>query len=350
MEVAMEKANREMLAEYLRHATQRQGLTQKEIATRLGLERSSIAKVFAGEIKSKEPYERIARLFGYGLEEALENARRVREMFPSQVVIEEAEHEAYVITIATEKGGSSKTTTTVALAYEIARRGHRILVVDLDQQGDTTKHVGITEGNHGQNLAEVLRQVKPLEELEIHETEHGMDILPGGRYLATCRADLSAVVDGSQLLRVRQVLEPLLPDYDFIIIDAPPTSDIIQGNALAAADGVISPVKPEGFGFDGFFPIIESVKRMRLSVNPDLEYLGTFLTVYDKRVSISRETALELRRVPEVALFEPYVRTDVSVAEAQRLCVPVAAHKPKCRAAVDYRALVTSLLERIHGD
>lgn len=343
----MDASKRVALGSYFKFIAQQKGLTQSSMATQLGLDRTSISKVFAGQIKSDDSYARVVSLFGLSLDDAVERAVLIQAALPDVAKLDEvSEPGAYVIAVATEKGGSGKTTTAVHLASAFAQMGHRTLLVDIDPQGNATHHLGLTESD-GDVLASLLRKLIGLEDLEIEESDHGVDLIAGGRAVATSRGDLMAVSDGTGMLRLDEIVRPLRAHYDRILIDTPPEAAILQGNALAAADGVVSPIDPSNFSIQGMEKVLASTQNIRRTLNPELDFLGCVLTRYDKRTKVSRMVARHLDRADDVHCFETRIRIDTKVPEAQIQFMPVDVLEPSSRAARDYRSLAREIEEAI---
>lgn len=347
----MDRSQRRTLGLYFKTLATRRALKQRDIARALELDRSMISKLFGGSIQSDEPYERLATYFDMSLDAAQASATALAQALgPAAALDEEDEDEdapgGYVLTVASEKGGVGKTTLSVNLAASLAARGHRVLAVDLDPQGNTTQHVGVDDD--GENLAHVLRGMSELGALRILETDFGFDLIAGGRSLATARAEM--LMSGTGIGRIDQLVDPLRDVYDVIILDTPPAAGILQQSAIVAADGVLTPIILEGFAIEGLETLLDTIEQVR-PYNPDVQYVGSVVTIHDTRKRSQRSILRHLERHEDARLLRKRIRTDARVNDAQILNLPVREHDPSSKAARDYDRLAEYLEQEVieHG-
>lgn len=257
-----------------------------------------------------------------------------------------------VIAIANQKGGVSKTTTTVNLGIGLARAGKKVLLIDADAQGSLTASMGIREPDKlEETLAAVISSVMGDQEVEagfgILTHEEGVQFLPANIDLAVVEASLISAMDREYMLK--EYIETVAPYYDYIIIDCMPSLGMLTINALAAADTVLIPLPAQYLSLKGMEQLIATIMRIKKRINPALDFEGILLTMVDARTNFSKDIMEIVRenygqRIP---VFENHIPLSVRVAEASAEGKSIFVHDPKGRAAEAYGILTEEVLA--HG-
>lgn len=251
-----------------------------------------------------------------------------------------------IIAIANQKGGVGKTTTAINLATCLAHKGARVLLVDLDPQGNASSGLGYRAGE-GQSLYRVLIGQDTLAGKVLPTRFPTLSLIPAQMELAGCEVEL--VRSENHLTRLREVLEPLkqINQFDYLIIDCPSSLGILMTSALAAADGLLIPIQCEYFGLEGLARIVDIHDQIAASgVNPHVSLEGILMTMYDGRTSHSRQVVEEVRRVFENLVYQTVIPRSIAVAESQSFEKALIEYDPNGRATQAYRALADEFLGR----
>ena len=248
------------------------------------------------------------------------------------------------IACANQKGGVGKTTTVVNLAAYLARAGERVLVVDLDPQGNATSGFGIDRASLGTTLEDVVLGDAPLADAIVGTQLENCFVAPASVALAGAEVELAATNQRER--RLRRVLEPITGDYDYILLDSPPSLGLLTVNALTAADSVLIPTQCEYYALEGLSQLIATLNLVRDNLNPALAIKGVVLTMYDARTNLSADVAAEVRRHLGHAVFETIIPRSVRLSEAPSFGLPIALYRADSRGAVAYEALAAELRGR----
>ena len=246
-----------------------------------------------------------------------------------------------IIAVSNQKGGVGKTTTTINLAASLAMADQRVLVIDLDPQGNLTSGLGqkasaehtIYEALVGHAQLPVLQTAVDL-----------LHLVPADRHLAGAEVELVAMDERE--LRLRQLLAIVRDRYDFILIDTPPSLGLLTLNALVAADTVLIPLHCEYFALEGLADLMATLSRIGSSLNPGLDVEGVVLTMYGDRTNLGAQVAREIRQFFESKVFDTVIPRNVRLAEAPSHGLPVLLYDPRSRGAEAYVALSHELLAR----
>ena len=249
-----------------------------------------------------------------------------------------------IVAIANQKGGVAKTTTAINLAAGICGHGKRVLLADLDPQGNATTGCGIdkTEANSG--VYEVLTDTMSVKDASITSTATGFDVLTANQHLAG--AEIELVGSAGREVRLKTALNKVIGEYDFILIDCPPALSLLTINGLTAAHFVIIPMQCEYYALEGLSDLVDTIKRIKSHLNPELEIGGLVRTMFDGRNSLSQQVSEQLNIHFGHKLFETVIPRNVRVAEAPSHGLPVLTYDKQSKGALAYGALSREFLAR----
>ena len=247
-----------------------------------------------------------------------------------------------IIAIANQKGGVGKTTTTVNLAAAIGQKGKRVLLVDIDPQGNATSGLGIVKREIGESVYDLLIQGKSAETLIRPSGFPGLDILPTNLDLAG--AEIELVDIKGRETRLKAGLLPIRDRYDYIFIDCPPSLGLITLNALTAASSVIVPIQCEYYALEGLSQLVSTIRQVRRLYNPVLDIEGVLLTMVDTRLNLTVQVIGEVKRFFPGRVFATVIPRNVRLSEAPSFGQPVSQYDPASRGAAAYEALADELL------
>ncbi len=250
-----------------------------------------------------------------------------------------------IIALANQKGGVGKTTTAVNLGASLARAGERVLVVDVDPQGNASSGLGVVDRGKIPTTYDVLiRGLPAFRAIQCPDGDSNLHLLPSNRDLVGAEVELVGVRDRETILR--ETLVPVARDYNYVFIDCPPSLGLLTLNTLAAADSVLIPIQCEFYALEGLSQLLNTVKLVQRSLNPALTIEGVLLTMYDQRLSLSRQVATEAKRYFGDLVFHTVIPRNVSVAEAPSFGKPVADYAPSSAGARRYADLAREIRSR----
>jgi chromosome partitioning protein len=251
---------------------------------------------------------------------------------------------AQTIACANQKGGVGKTTTVVNLAADLALAGERVLVVDLDPQGNATSGFGIDRASVDATMYDVLLGSTPIAAATLPTMIDHCSIVPASVSLAG--ADVELATADQRERRLSRLLAPVLEDYDYILVDCPPSLGLLTVNALTAAHSVLIPTQCEYYALEGLSQLTATLNLVRDHLNPSLAIKGVVLTMYDARTNLSADVAAEVRNHLGSAVFETVIPRSVRLSEAPSFGLPIALYRDGSRGAVAYAALADELRRR----
>jgi chromosome partitioning protein len=251
-----------------------------------------------------------------------------------------------IIAFVNQKGGVGKTTTAVNVAAQLAGKDRPVLLLDLDPQGNATSGLGIAKDQITSGTYDVLCHQAKLSEAALPTATPGLFVLPANNHLAGAEIEL---VDRERREFCLQMALAHASDYRYIIIDCPPSLGLLTINALTAADCVLIPVQAEYFALEGLGQLLNTVQRVRETVNPPLELLGVAITMYDKRTSLSEQVLAEIKTHFGAKLFKTTIPRNVRLAEAPSYGQTIFEHDKWSRGAWAYKALAKEVNARVEG-
>jgi len=251
---------------------------------------------------------------------------------------------AQILAVANQKGGVGKTTTTVNLAASLASKGKRVLVIDLDPQGNATTGSGVDKTAIAAGVYHVLLGEADIQAAKIHSQAGGYDLLAANRELAGAEVEL--VQEIAREMRLKNALAEVADDYDFILIDCPPTLTLLTLNGLVAADGVIVPMVCEYYALEGISDLVATVRKIRQAINPKLDLTGIVRTMFDSRSRLAAEVGEQLQQHFGSKLFATTIPRNVRLAEAPSHGLPALAYDAKAKGTLAYLELADEVLAR----
>jgi len=249
-----------------------------------------------------------------------------------------------ILAVVNQKGGVGKTTTSVNVAASLAQAGRRVLLVDLDPQGNATMGSGVDKRTVERTVYHVLLGLGEVAAVRRRVEANGFDLLPANRELAG--AEIELVELPQREARLRAALEPVRADYDYILIDCPPSLSLLTINGLVAARRVLIPMQCEYYALEGLSDLVGTIKRVRAGLNPQLEIEGLLRTMYDPRNMLAQQVSSQLESHFGAKVYRTLVPRNVRLAEAPSYGIPAVIWDRTSKGAQAYLALVEEMLAR----
>ncbi len=247
-----------------------------------------------------------------------------------------------VIAVASQKGGVGKTTTAINLSACAAEGGKRVLLVDIDPQGNAGSGLGLVPDEAEPTLYEVLVDNFPIEQAIHRDLLPGLDVLPSGQKLSGAEVELVGVM--ARETKLRQALSTIRDQYDYIFIDCPPSLGLLTVNTLTAADSVLIPLQCEYYALEGLTQLIRTIQLVQENLNPALRIEGVLLTMYDARLNLSQQVADEARKFFSDRVYRTVIPRNVRLSEAPSFGKPIIHYDGSSTGAESYRSLAQEVM------
>lgn len=250
----------------------------------------------------------------------------------------------HVIAIINQKGGVGKSTTTVNLAAALGKQGRKVLIVDFDPQGNSTSGIGVDKEQLSHCVYDALLHDVAAEEIIQDTVSDRVFIIPATIQLAGAEIELVSAM--ARETRLKDLLEPVKDEFDFILIDCPPSLGLLTINALAAADSVLIPIQCEYYALEGVTKLLESMRMVKGRINKELDTYGVLMTMYDSRTSLSNQVVEEVQNYFGDIAFKTTIPRTVKISEAPSYGMPVIEYAPSNKGAIAYMDLAKEVIRR----
>lgn len=252
---------------------------------------------------------------------------------------------AKIFCVANQKGGVGKTTTTVNLSAGLSKLNQRVLLVDLDPQGNATMGAGINKASLESSIYQVLLGEASVAEARVRSEAGRFDVLPANRELAGAEVEMVSLENRER--RLKEALAAVDADYDFILVDCPPALSLLTLNGLCAAHGVIIPMQCEYYALEGLSDLVNTIKKVHANLNTDLKIIGLLRVMFDPRMTLSQQVSGQLEQHFGDKVFRTIIPRNVRLAEAPSYGIPGVTFDPSSKGAQAYIAFGAEMVERI---
>lgn len=249
-----------------------------------------------------------------------------------------------IIAIANQKGGVGKTTTAINLSACLAEKGQRVLVVDIDPQGNTTSGLGIAKDNVDNTIYEVMLQEIDISDAICKDIFENLDIIPSNVNLAGAEIDLIDIENREYILK--NAINTVRNNYDYVILDCPPSLSMLTVNAMTAADTVLVPIQCEYYALEGLSQLIHTIDLVQQRLNPNLLIEGVVFTMYDVRTNLSNQVVENVRNNLDAKIYDTLIPRNIRLAEAPSYGLPINLYDSKSAGAESYRLLAKEVIDR----
>lgn len=249
-----------------------------------------------------------------------------------------------IIAVANQKGGVGKTTTSINLSACLAELGQRVLVVDVDPQGNTTSGLGVDKNNVENTIYELMLGECTIDECIIKNVLDNLDVMPSNVNLSGAEIDLIGVDEREYILQ--KEINKVRDNYDFVIVDCPPSLSMLTVNAMTASDTVLVPIQCEYYALEGLSQLIHTINLVKKRLNPDLEMEGVVFTMYDARTNLSLQVVENVKENLKQTIYKTIIPRNIRLAEAPSHGLPINLYDPKSAGAESYRLLAEEVIHR----
>lgn len=248
-----------------------------------------------------------------------------------------------VVAIVNQKGGVGKSTTAVNLGAYLAHAGHRVLLVDIDPQGNASSGVGVDKANVTACMYQVLTDDLPMSEIILNTEVAGLDVAPAT--IALAGAEIELVPTISREYRLKSALRQVVDQYDYILIDSPPSLGLLTINGLSAADGVLVPIQSEYYALEGLSQLMRTIEMVQTHLNPQLQIDGVVITMFDARTNLSQQVLEDVRAFfdQRVKVFDTVIPRNIRLSEAPSYGQPILLYDDRSKGAQAYRELANEV-------
>ncbi|GAA6236861.1 ParA family protein [Apilactobacillus micheneri] len=253
----------------------------------------------------------------------------------------------YVISLANQKGGVGKTTTSVNLGADLASNGKKVLLIDADAQGNATSGVGIQKSSIKKDIYDILVNEEDITEAILPSVHDNLDVVPATIQLSG--ADIELTPQMARETRLLNALKAVKDNYDYILVDCPPSLGLITINAFTASDSILIPVQSEYYALEGLSQLLNTVKLVQKHFNPDLKIEGVLLTMYDARTKLGQQVNSEVRNYFGDTVYQTVITRNVRLSEAPSYGLPIIDYDPKSKGSELYMQLAKEVLAN-HGE
>lgn len=248
------------------------------------------------------------------------------------------------IAVTNQKGGVGKTTTAVNVAAGIAKLGYKVLLIDTDPQGNATSGVGVDKRSVKYSAYSIIVDDIKAEEAALHTEFENLDVIPSSIELAAAELELADMEHREA--KLKNALAAVKSEYDYILIDCPPSLGLITTNALCAADTILVPIQPEYYALEGLSQLIATVRLVKRKYNPYLEIEGVLLTMYDGRLNLTQQVVQEVKKFFPKKVFSSVIPRGVRLSEAPSFGMPVMYFDKSCKGSLAYMELSREIVEK----
>ena len=252
---------------------------------------------------------------------------------------------AKIISFSNQKGGVGKTTSCVNLAAQVAKKGKKVLMIDMDPQGNATSGLGIIKSKIKNTIYDVLIGACDISEAIVKTNFQHLSCVPATIDLAGAELELQQIEDAKDYAKL--ALDSVQADFDYIFIDCPPSLGLLTVKALTVSNGVVIPLQCEFYALEGMTQLFNTIKKVRQLYNPDLQIVGILLTMYNGRLTLTGQVVAEIKKYYEDLLFKVPISRTVRLSEAPSFGEPICYHDPYGKGALEYAAVAKELMTRI---
>ena len=250
-----------------------------------------------------------------------------------------------VISITNQKGGVGKTTSAINISFYLAKMGYKVLIVDFDPQGNATSGLGVDKNSLGSTMSDVISGSVALKDVILETEFHKLKLAPSTPILANTEIELANV--GGRFSRLREALNTVSDEFDYVILDCPPSLSLLTVNSFIASDFLILPVQAEFYAMEGLGQLLESMKLVKKGMNPNIELLGVLPTMVDSRTTLSGQVYEEIKRFFPGKVFSTPVPRNIRLAEAPSHGVPIGVYDRFSKGARAYKSITKEIVKRI---